>query len=767
MENIRIKLIVDDDTKAAKKGLDDLTEAEKKAKIEFEKLAKAGKDAGKAGADGAKQAKNEYDKLNQTISKLGSVIAGVFTVQALVSFTKEVVNVRSEFEKFEAVLANTLGSSNAAELAMKRIQSLAATTPFSVRELTEAFVQLANRGVQPTNDQLRAVADVAAATGKPIDLLLGAVVDATDTMRWRNLGISVEKVGDKMIGTFKGMKVEVEGNTKGALEMVEAFGKMQGVAGATKAVSKTLEGRLSNLGDTWDRLLNNIGKNTSSVFGNIIGIFSDLVDSINEGIEATSEMDRIFGMNTRDLGKNFKDLFDEISATRVALSETAKSASDYNQQILKLVDAKKELNTKTAEGYVKSRIYTDAIIQLSKDKEDYINKTKKEAEAQRQLALEKQKAIDQANAEKGAYSLLNKQIGALNKIILDNITLTKIANGEDVKQLVLLQERLRVINETLDKEKAYQIARMNPITVQMESKSLGLAKDKNAEQKKFEDGQKRMAKTEEYNNNILKTNQREIENFYQREREHKEYMVALQMEAISIAGNLSQALFNANIAQIQAESNERIKALDNEKNVRLNNERITAEQRKLYEGEYEREREAILREAFEQEKKYKKMQAIINGALAITQILASTPDPTGTLTALRIANAIVTTGAQVATIEAQKYEKGGWIKGKLHKEGGTIIEAEKDEFVVNRRVAPQNKALLESINNGRGMQFIRDNYVLPAVIKHTLSNAHTDALTGSIYDDRYLRKTLKETSAMSAKYIVKGLKNNNRPSRYV
>ena len=40
---------------------------------------------------------------------------------------------------------------------------------------------------------------------------------------------------------------------------------------------------------------------------------------------------------------------------------------------------------------------------------------------------------------------------------------------------------------------------------------------------------------------------------------------------------------------------------------------------------------------------------------------------------------------QVSTIQAQKYEYGGLVGGRRHSQGGTVIEAERGEFVMSRR----------------------------------------------------------------------------------
>jgi hypothetical protein len=72
--------------------------------------------------------------------------------------------------------------------------------------------------------------------------------------------------------------------------------------------------------------------------------------------------------------------------------------------------------------------------------------------------------------------------------------------------------------------------------------------------------------------------------------------------------------------------------------------------------------------------------------------------------------------AEIAVIQSQptpKFEKGGKVKGKRHYAGGTIIEAEKDEFVVNRIDAIKNESLLEAINKGKANQHIAQYYTAP------------------------------------------------------
>jgi hypothetical protein len=52
-----------------------------------------------------------------------------------------------------------------------------------------------------------------------------------------------------------------------------------------------------------------------------------------------------------------------------------------------------------------------------------------------------------------------------------------------------------------------------------------------------------------------------------------------------------------------------------------------------------------------------------------------------------------------AASQPDQFEDGGWVGGKRHSQGGTVIEAERDEFVVNRKSAGKYAPVIEAIND--------------------------------------------------------------------
>jgi hypothetical protein len=214
----------------------------------------------------------------------GLAFAGAFSVGAFISFGKEVLAVTAEFEKFGAVLGNTLGSNALAKLKLKEIEDFAAKTPFSVQELTASFVKLANQGFKPTGDEMRKLGDLASSTGKSFDQLAEAILDAQtgEFERLKEFGVRAQDAGDKVIFTFKGVQTTVDKSSEAIRNYVTSLGNAEGVSGSMAVISETLTGKISNLLDSWDQMLVSIGSNTAGVFSSVISIISEAVTSITE-----------------------------------------------------------------------------------------------------------------------------------------------------------------------------------------------------------------------------------------------------------------------------------------------------------------------------------------------------------------------------------------------------------------------------------------------------------------------------------------------------
>lgn len=241
-----------------------------------------------------KKISQEFDVTKSALSKLKAVAVAFITVK-LAGYLKDIganaYSTRKEFAKYEAVLRNTLRSQEKAAQAMKMLQQLAADTPASLKEWTEAFIKLVNRGIKPTSDELINMGDLASSQGKDVDQLIEAILDAMtgENERLKEFGIKASKNGNTVKYTFRGVTTEVQNSEEAIKNYLLSLGKLDGVAGSMAVQMQELEGMQSNLGDTLDSFYNKLGKRMESFFKKGITWAKNFVTDLSKVIEPLSD----------------------------------------------------------------------------------------------------------------------------------------------------------------------------------------------------------------------------------------------------------------------------------------------------------------------------------------------------------------------------------------------------------------------------------------------------------------------------------------------
>lgn len=241
-----------------------------------------------------KKVSQEFDVTKSALSKLKAIAVAFITVK-LAGYLKDIganaYSTRKEFAKYEAVLRNTLRSQEKAAQAMKMLQQLAADTPASLKEWTEAFIKLVNRGIKPTSDELINMGDLASSQGKDVDQLIEAILDAMtgENERLKEFGIKASKNGNTVKYTFRGVTTEVQNSEEAIKNYLLSLGKLDGVAGSMAVQMKELEGMQSNLGDTLDSFYNKLGKRMESFFKKGITWMKNFVTDLSKAVEPLSD----------------------------------------------------------------------------------------------------------------------------------------------------------------------------------------------------------------------------------------------------------------------------------------------------------------------------------------------------------------------------------------------------------------------------------------------------------------------------------------------
>jgi hypothetical protein len=234
------------------------------------------------------------------VSKIAGAAAGLFAVDQVLSFGKGIFTITAEMQKYEAVLTNTFGSQERAKSSMKDITDFAAKTPFQINQLTDSYIKLANRGFVPTMEEMTKMGDLASSTAKPFDQLVEAILDAQtgEFERLKQFGIKAHKEGNRVAFAFKGQTTEVENSEEAIKQYLLSLGDMQGVSGSMAAISKTLEGQLSNMFDNLDQLKVKIGQNIAEGFSIGFKVANKAIDTVSSFVDFvtdnTSQLSNIF-----------------------------------------------------------------------------------------------------------------------------------------------------------------------------------------------------------------------------------------------------------------------------------------------------------------------------------------------------------------------------------------------------------------------------------------------------------------------------------------
>jgi hypothetical protein len=138
-------------------------------------------------------------------------------------------------------------------------------------------------------------------------------------------------------------------------------------------------------------------------------------------------------------------------------------------------------------------------------------------------------------------------------------------------------------------------------------------------------------------------------------------------------------------------------------------------------------------------------EATINTASAIIKTGAQLGYPAAI--PFQVAAGIV--GAlQIATIAAQpipKFKKGGEVGGRSHEAGGTMIEAEKGEFVVNKSSVARHRDALDAMNRSSlaFKKYIDDRYVRPALMDFANKNKGASVTVNASLNSKSMEKEIK------------------------
>ena len=205
----------------------------------------------------SKNTETKVSAIGAQFSRLGGFIGAYLGVQT----ARQIVGTIVSFEKLQASLTTVTGSAEEAAKSFGMIKQFATDTPYSVEEITTAFIRLKSLGIEPTQPILESFGNTASAMGDSILRFSETVAKATvgEYESLRTFGIMAKKEGDNVTFYFDGVSTTVANTSEEIVGFLKSIGDVK-FAGAMEQQMSTLGGSFSNLGDAFGQLSAAIGE---------------------------------------------------------------------------------------------------------------------------------------------------------------------------------------------------------------------------------------------------------------------------------------------------------------------------------------------------------------------------------------------------------------------------------------------------------------------------------------------------------------------------
>lgn len=242
----------------------------------------------------AQQTERAFGGLTNSV---GQLVRAYAAFQAVKFVFTQAAEIQSQTRSLEVLT----GSVQKATQIVKQLQDLGAVTPFTSSELINSAKRLQAFGVETSKvvDTTRRLADVSGATGAELQGLVTAYgqvqakgrLQGEELLQFQERGVALQKIlkdeyklsGEEFQDALEKGRISAQAVEAAIIKLTDAGGKY---ANGAIAQSDTLNGKLSTLQDSFQRLAQNIGTFFEPVF-------KFLIDGVNALIERLNSASRI------------------------------------------------------------------------------------------------------------------------------------------------------------------------------------------------------------------------------------------------------------------------------------------------------------------------------------------------------------------------------------------------------------------------------------------------------------------------------------------
>ena len=247
--------------------------------------------------NGSKDAEGAGSAMEGMFKKAAVALGMVGTVDFAKNIISQVVSITGEFQQLEVAFSTMLGSEEAANTLMQQLVKTAATTPFDLKGVSQGAKQLIAYGIEAkdVNKTIVELGNIAAGLSIPLNdlvYLYGTTMVqgrmfTMDLRQFQGRGVPIADALAKQFGVAKdkisslvtaGKVTSKEFNA--AIESMSADGGK--FANLMDKQSRTIVGKISNIGDAIDMAMNNFGESNSGIINGALDGVSAVVSNYKE-----------------------------------------------------------------------------------------------------------------------------------------------------------------------------------------------------------------------------------------------------------------------------------------------------------------------------------------------------------------------------------------------------------------------------------------------------------------------------------------------------
>lgn len=239
-------------------------------------------------------AEKEGSRIDHAFGNAAAALGAYLSINFASKITGEIRQVRGEFQQLEISFETMLKNKELSNKLMAEVVDFAAKTPFDLKGVAAAAKQLLAYGtsVNEIIPTMRRLGDIASGLSIPFqDLVYLYGTSATqgrlmtkDLMQFAERGIPIIEELGKILNVSKSRVLELASEGSIGFEhlqtVIQNLTDEAGMfGGMMEKQSKTLNGLVSNLGDAWDQMLNDIGKANEGTYADVIKTATRLVEN--------------------------------------------------------------------------------------------------------------------------------------------------------------------------------------------------------------------------------------------------------------------------------------------------------------------------------------------------------------------------------------------------------------------------------------------------------------------------------------------------------